>query len=184
MLAFAGELRRWSRTYNLTAVRDLDGIVTRHLFDSLAVLPYIHGASLLDVGTGAGLPGIPLAILRPDLDVTLLDAVGKKVRFLEHVRRTLPLDNIEPVHARVEDWQPGRHFDTVTWRAVGALAGTAEAVRHLLAPGARLLAMKGRRPDDELEALPDWLRVAGVHALGVPDLHETRHLVMMCPTHS
>ena len=184
MLAFADELRRWSRTYNLTAVREPEAIVTRHLLDSAALLPHLEGRLLLDVGTGAGLPGVPLAILRPELRVTLLDAVGKKIRFLEHVKRALPLDNIEPVHARVEDWQPGVMFDTVTCRAVGPLADTAQAVRHLLAPGARLLAMKGRRPDEELDALPDWLEVAGVQPLEIPDLHETRHLVIMCPTHS
>jgi 16S rRNA (guanine527-N7)-methyltransferase len=172
-------LARWNRAYNLTAVRDPAAMVTRHLLDSLAVLPFAGQGHLLDAGTGAGLPGVPLAILRPDLQVTLLDSAGKKIRFLRQVKRQLMLDNVEPVQCRLEVYRPGRPPDTVISRAFARLADFARAARPLLGAGTRLLAMKGRLSADELADLPQGFRVERVEKLAVPGLQEQRHLVIM-----
>ena len=171
-------LQRWNRSYNLTAVRDPAGMITRHLLDSLSILPWVPGRRLLDAGTGAGLPGIPLAIARPDLDVTLLDSSGKKVRFLNNLRRELGLQNVHPVQARLEEYDPPAHFDAIVSRAFASLVAFAEAARHL-ADKASLLAMKGRYPAAELEHLPDWVQLHSVEKLEVPGLQEDRHLVIM-----
>ena len=178
LLDYLALLGRWNRTYNLTAVRDPAEMITRHLLDSLSVLPWVPGQRLLDAGTGAGLPGVPLALARPDLDVTLLDSSGKKVRFLSHVRRELGLQNAHPVQARLEDYDPSNGFDAIISRALAGLASFAGAVRHL-AGTARLLAMKGRYPASELDELPDWVSVRAVEKLDVPGLQEDRHLVIM-----
>jgi 16S rRNA (guanine527-N7)-methyltransferase len=182
LLAYLDLLQRWNRAYNLTAVRDRADMVTRHLLDSLVVLPWIPGGRLLDAGSGAGLPGVPLAIARPDLDVTLLDSAGKKIRFLEHLRRELGLRNVTPVQARLEDYAPqdlvSAPFGAVISRAFASLAAFAAAARHLTG-AARLLAMKGRYPASELAELPAWLRVEAVERLAVPGLQEERHLVIM-----
>jgi 16S rRNA (guanine527-N7)-methyltransferase len=183
LLGFIEELQRWNRSYNLTAVRDPLDMVTRHLLDSLAVLPWIGDGPLLDAGTGAGLPGVPLAIARPRLQVTLLDSAGKKVRFLNHVQRTLGLDNVYPVQARLEAFAPHAPFATVISRAFASLSEFAAAVQamHHGTPFAapRLLAMKGRTPQAEIDALPDDVRVEAVERLDVPGLQEDRHLVIM-----
>ena len=182
LLAYLDLLERWNRAYNLTAVRDPANMVTRHLLDSLAVLPWIPGGRLLDAGSGAGLPGVPLAIARPDLAVTLLDSAGKKIRFLEHLRRELGLRNISAVQARLAAWAPqdlnSAPFDAIISRAFASLTAFAAAARHL-AGAARLLAMKGRYPAAELTELPAWLRVEAVEQLVVPGLQEERHLVIM-----
>jgi 16S rRNA (guanine527-N7)-methyltransferase len=178
MLAYVELLERWNRAYNLTAVRDPRDMISRHLLDSLSVLPWIPPGRLLDAGTGAGLPGVPLAIARPDVEVTLLDSAGKKIRFLNQVRRELPLPNIEPVQARLEDYAPDEPFDAIISRAFARLADFAAAARRL-AGRARLLAMKGRHPAAELEELPEWVRVDAVEKLEVPGLQEIRHLVIM-----
>jgi 16S rRNA (guanine527-N7)-methyltransferase len=178
LLDYLALLRRWNRTYNLTAVRDPAEMITRHLLDSLSVLPWVPGQRLLDAGTGAGLPGVPLAIARPNLDVTLLDSSGKKVRFLSHVRRELVLQNAHPVQARLEEYDPPNGFDAIICRALAGLASFAGAVRHL-AGTARLLAMKGRYPANELAELPDWAHVQSIEKLSIPGLQEDRHLVIM-----
>jgi 16S rRNA (guanine527-N7)-methyltransferase len=182
LLAYLDLLERWNRAYNLTAVRDPAEMVTRHLLDSLAVLPWIPGGRLLDAGTGAGLPGVPLAIARPELEVVLLDSGGKKIRFLENLRRELGLHNVAPVQARLETYAPegliSAPFDAIISRAFASLAAFAAAARHL-AGVARLLAMKGRYPAAELAGLPDWLRVDSVERLAVPGLQAERHLVIM-----
>ena len=178
LLAYLELLQRWNRAYNLTAIRDPDEMVIRHLLDSLSVLPWIRGTRVLDAGTGAGLPGVPLAIARPDLTVTLLDSAGKKVRFLNHVARELRLENVLPVQARLESFQPESDCDTIISRAFSSLAAFARAARHL-AGDARLLAMKGRYPVEELDSLPCWVRVESVQKLAVPGLQEDRHLVIM-----
>jgi 16S rRNA (guanine527-N7)-methyltransferase len=178
--AYLGLLRRWNRTYNLTAIRDPAEMVTRHLLDSLSVSPYIPAGRLLDAGTGAGLPGIPLAIARRELEVTLLDSAGKKIRFLSHVKRSLRLNNISPVQARLEAYETEGCFDAVISRAFSSLAAFAKAARTLLSPTTTLFAMKGRYPASELEALPAWVEVLSVEKLNVPGLQETRHLVIMC----
>jgi len=178
LLSYLELLGRWNRAYNLTAVRDPGEMVTRHLLDSLAVLPWVPAGRLLDAGTGAGLPGVPLAVARPDLHVTLLDSAGKKIRFLNQVRRELDLRNIEPVQARLEDYAPEAPFDAIVSRAFASLADFASAARRL-AGGALLLAMKGRHPAGELAELPGWVRVRAVEKLAVPGLQEDRHLVIM-----
>ena len=178
LLAYLDLLARWNRTYNLTAVRDPAEMVTRHILDSLAVLPWVPGGRLLDAGTGAGLPGVPLAIARPELQVTLLDSAGKKIRFLNHVCRELRLANAVPLQARLETYAAESPFDAIISRAFASLAAFARAARHL-AGAAPLLAMKGRLPEEELAALPDWVRLKSVEALAVPGLQEQRHLVIM-----
>jgi len=178
LLAYLDLLQRWNRSYSLTAIRDPREMVSRHLLDSLAVLPWIKGFRLLDAGSGAGLPGLPLAIVRSDMQVTLVDSVGKKIRFLNHAVRELGLNNVTPVQVRLESFHPQAPFDTIISRAFSSLAAFARAARHLAA-GARLLAMKGRFPEGELDDLPDWVRVDSVEKLAVPGLQEDRHLVIM-----
>ncbi len=179
LLAYLELLVQWNASYNLTAVRDPLEMVSRHLLDSLAVLPWVRGEHLLDAGTGAGLPGIPLAILQPELSVTLLDSTGKKIRFLRHVKRRLVLENIRPVQARLESWQVQEMPNCIISRALSNLTGFVEASRHLAARDTLLLAMKGKYPETELEALPDWTEVHSVEKLHVPGLQEDRHLVIM-----
>jgi len=176
--AYLKELQRWNRAYSLTAIDDPAQMVIRHVLDSLSVAPWVHGR-VLDVGSGAGLPGIPLAIMDPELDVTLLDSTAKKVRFLSHAARVLKLQNVESVQVRIEDFESLAPFDTIVARAFSNLAELANATRHLLGPRSRLLAMKGKRPDDEIAGLPDWMGVEAVEKLAVPGLHEERHLVIM-----
>lgn len=178
LLRYLDLLARWNRTYNLTAVRDPAAMVTRHLLDSLAILPWVPEGRLLDAGSGAGLPGLPLAIARPQLEVTLLDSAGKKVRFLSQACRELGLANVTPVQARLESYLPALEFQAVVSRAFASLADFARAARHL-AGTAHLLAMKGRYPGDELAALPSWLRIESIEPLAVPGLQEDRHLVIM-----
>lgn len=170
-------LARWNAAYNLTAVRDPLDMVTRHVLDSLAILPYVTGATLADLGTGPGLPGLVLAIAAPGREVVLVDSNGKKVRFLREAIRTLKLDGVQTVQARVEE--VGGQFDCITARAFASLPDMLAWGGHLLAPGGRWLAMKGRLPEDELAAVPASFAVAGTHALGVPGLDAERHLVVL-----
>jgi len=179
LLAYLDLLNRWNRTYNLTAAKKPTDMVTRHLLDSLSVLPSLRGRRVLDAGTGGGLPGVPLAIARPELEVTLLDSVGKKVRFLNHVRRELGLANIKPVQSRLETFAEDTGFDVVISRAFSDLASFVKAARHLLSDSGALYAMKGRYPEGELEALPARIRVDSIEKLKVPGLQEDRHLVIM-----
>jgi len=179
LLAYLDLLQRWNRSYNLTAVREPREMVVRHLLDSLAVLPWIGEGPLLDAGCGAGLPGVPLAVARPRVSVTLLDSAGKKVRFLNHVRRTLRLDNAHPVQARLESYRPAAPFEAVISRAFASLADFAAAVRAMASGAPRLLAMKGRDPRDEIAVLPPGVIVEAVEKLRVPGLQEDRHLVIM-----
>ncbi len=179
LLSYLELLVQWNASYNLTAVRDPLEMVSRHLLDSLSVLPWIRGEHLLDAGTGAGLPGIPLAILQPEMSVTLLDSTGKKIRFLRHVKRRLALENIQPVQARLESWQVQEVPNCIISRALTNLTGFVEASRHLADRDTMLLAMKGKYPATELEALPDWTVIHSVEKLLVPGLQEDRHLVIM-----
>ncbi|NNL96329.1 MAG: 16S rRNA (guanine(527)-N(7))-methyltransferase RsmG [Xanthomonadales bacterium] len=179
LLAYLELVRRWSRAYNLVSPGDLEQFIPRHLLDCAAVAPFVPGGTLIDAGSGAGLPGVPLAILRPELRCTLLDSVGKKVRFLRHVQRTLGLDNVTPVHHRLEQWAPEPPPDTIISRAFKSLLDFGTAVRHLVAPETRLLAMKGRYPEAEITALPEWLKVLEVKKIDVPQLQAERHLVIM-----
>ena len=179
LLLYLEQMSHWNRTYKLTAVRNPVEMVPRHLLDSLSVLPWVGEGRLLDAGTGAGLPGLPIAIARPDLQVTLLDSAGKKIRFLNHVKRQIGISNIEPVQARLESWQAAAAFDSIISRAFTSLASFARAVRQAGALKSRLLAMKGRLPADEIDQLPQWVRVDSVEPLLVPGLQQDRHLVIM-----
>ena len=173
-------LEKWNRVHNLTAVRETERMVVLHLLDSLSVLPHIEAArTLIDVGTGGGLPGIPIALARPELKVTLLDSSSKKTSFLEQARAELALTNVDVVCARVEQWRPERSYDVVVSRAFADLGEFIEQAQHLVAPGGRMLAMKGVYPFEEIARMPSSHRVAQVVELLVPSLDAKRHLVML-----
>ena len=177
LLDYVELLARWNGAYNLTSVRVPQQMVTHHLLDSLAVAAYIRGDRLADVGTGAGLPGIPLAVLAPERQVTLIDSNGKKTRFLREAVRTLGLTNVRIEAARVEDVRA--EFDTVTARAFASLADMLAAAGHLLAPDGILVALKGQLQRDEILGLPAGFVVTDVHALRVPGLAAARHAVII-----
>lgn len=180
LVAYLHLIEKWNKVHNLTAVRDIGRMVVLHLLDSLAVLPHVAGAkSLLDVGTGAGLPGIPLAIALPDLAVTLLDSSHKKATFLRQAKAELGLANVQVACERVENWHPPEAFDVVVSRAFAELADFVAQAGHLVAPGGALLAMKGLHPFDEIARVPPTHRVEGVVALRVPALDAQRHLVLL-----
>ncbi|WP_412852125.1 16S rRNA (guanine(527)-N(7))-methyltransferase RsmG [Ectothiorhodospira shaposhnikovii] len=170
-------MERWNRAYNLTAVRDFEDMVRLHLLDSLAVLPWVRGPRIADIGTGPGLPGIPLALACPDWQLVLLDSGGKKARFLRQAVMELGIANVVVVQDRVENYRPDGGFDTVISRAFAATTTFTRLAGHLCAPTGRLLAMKGRDADDDSEALPDGWRVVATHSLRVPGLEAVRHLV-------
>ena len=177
LLDYVGLLARWNAAYNLSAVRDPAEMVTRHLLDSLAVAPLVTGATLADLGSGAGLPGIPLALVAPQRQVTLVDSNGKKTRFLRAAVRELGLANVRVVEGRVED-VPGT-FDCVTARAFASLADMLTWGGHLLAPDGLWLALKGRFPQDELAGVPAGFRVEAVLELAVPGLDAERRAVII-----
>jgi 16S rRNA (guanine527-N7)-methyltransferase len=184
LAAFLALLAKWNRTYNLTAIREPEQMVTHHVLDALAVLPHLPpGVSLhaLDVGSGGGVPGIPLAIARPSWRFVLLDASHKKGAFLQQAAIEVGLDNVEPVTARIEDYAPSASFDVVIARAFSDLATFARAGARLLAPGGRLFAMKGAYPGDEIARLPSSVRVVAARSLAVPGLDSKRHLIVMEP---
>ena len=167
LLQYLSLLKKWNQAYNLTAVRDGESMVTRHVLDSLAILPWIKGQHLLDVGSGGGLPGIPIALAHPDLEVVLLDSNGKKIRFLKEVKRALALNNVEIVQTRVESYHPVNGFDTVVSRAFSDLEQMIDWTRHLIALDGVWLAMKGKRPVAELATIKypyriETYRVAGI----------------------
>jgi 16S rRNA (guanine527-N7)-methyltransferase len=173
----------WNTRMNLTAIRERPQQITKHLLDSLTVLPWLRGERIADIGSGAGFPGIPLAIVAPDKHVALVESVGKKCRFLEHVRDTLGLANVEVVQSRAETYQPARRFDTVLARAVGPTADLVKYAGALVGGNGRLLAMKGRHPEEELTRTLNGWKVAAIHKLHVPGLDEERHLVELCRSH-
>ena len=177
LLAYVDLLARWNATYNLSAVRDPLEMVTRHLLDSLAIVPYVRGETLADLGSGAGLPGIPLAIFAPQRQVTLVDSNGKKTRFLRAAVRELGLANVRVAECRVEAVKDT--FDCITVRALASLADMLGWGGSLLAPEGAWLALKGRFPQDELAALPAGFHVDAVVALDVPGLDAERHVVII-----
>ena len=180
LLAYLDLLARWNRTYNLTAIRDPREMVTRHLLDSLAMVPHVADLpTLADLGTGPGLPGIPLAIALPHLKVTLVESNGKKARFLREAVRTLKLANAEVAESRIEAVDRPGAFAAITARALATLPDILAAGGHLPAADGRLLAMKGVRPDDEIAALPPGWAVRDIHPLRVPGLDAERHLVVV-----
>lgn len=177
LVAFVLLLTRWNRAFNLTAVRDPLEMVPRHLLDSLTVSAYLHGERLLDVGTGAGLPGIPLAVVHPARRFCLLDSNGKKTRFVRQAASELGLRNVTVVQARIESYPGPGKFDTIVSRAVASLAELAASAEPLAARPARLLVMKGRYPHEELAALDPRVGPVLVHPLQVPFLDGERHLI-------
>jgi 16S rRNA (guanine527-N7)-methyltransferase len=179
LLAYLALLDRWNRTYNLTAIRDPREMVAKHLLDSLAMHPFAGDGALADLGTGAGLPGIPLAIADPGLQVTLVESNGKKARFLREAVRTLKLPNARVAEARIEALDMPGMFDAITARALATLPLILELGGHLLKPEGKLLAMKGAVPADEIAALPPGWQVARIAPLQVPGLSAERHLVVV-----
>lgn len=181
LLTYLALLIKWNKAYNLTAVRNPDEMVSRHLLDSLSVAPFVAegGNRWLDVGSGGGMPGIPLAILFPDRQFTLLDSNGKKTRFLTQVKLELGLANLEVVHSRVEQYRPELSFDGITSRAFSSLADFSEWTRHLGNADTRWLAMKGVHPDDELQSLPDDFSLRSCEVLKVPGCQGQRHLLIL-----
>jgi len=179
LLAYLALLQKWNKTYSLTALRESEKAVSHHLLDSLAVRPYVRGASLLDVGSGGGMPGIPLAIACPELRVTLLDSNSKKTAFLRQAAIELALPNIAVHCGRVEQCQPPEKFAAIISRAFSELADFVALSRHLLAPDGCWLGMKGLWPREEIARLPVDLAVAAVHRLVVPGVEAERHLVVL-----
>ncbi|HEV2621502.1 MAG TPA: 16S rRNA (guanine(527)-N(7))-methyltransferase RsmG [Frateuria sp.] len=177
LLDYQALLERWNGAYNLTAVRDPAEMVTRHLLDSLAILPYVRGATLADLGTGPGLPGIVLAIAAPGRQVLLVDSNGKKVRFLREAIRALKLEGVRAVQSRVEDVQG--QFECITARAFASLADMLGWGGHLLAPDGIWLAMKGKPAEEELPGIPAGFELRARHALRVPGLDAERHLLVL-----
>jgi 16S rRNA (guanine527-N7)-methyltransferase len=178
LLRLLDELAHWNRAYNLTAITDRGQMLTHHLLDSLSVASLVQGSTVADVGTGAGFPGLPLALLAPQRRFVLMDSNGKKQRFVAHAARTLGLTNVEALHARVEEMRPAQPFDTVVARAFAALPQLLEWVAPLCGPGTRVLAMKGRLPADEIAAVgPPW-EIGEVVPLHVPGLNEERHVLI------
>jgi 16S rRNA (guanine527-N7)-methyltransferase len=177
LLRLVDELEQANKHFNLTAIRDRPGMLRKHVLDSLSLQPYLLGTRAADVGTGAGFPGLALAIVNPERRFTLIEATGKKARFVEQTAQALSCRNVTVVNSRAETYRPFELFDTVVARALSSLADFVAYAGHLCAPGGRLLAMKGKRPDDEISALPRSFRVLAVHRLKVPGLADERHLV-------
>ncbi|HTV77768.1 MAG TPA: 16S rRNA (guanine(527)-N(7))-methyltransferase RsmG [Steroidobacteraceae bacterium] len=178
LLRLLDELVHWNRAYNLTAITDRAQMLTHHLLDSLSVAPFVHGNTVADVGTGAGFPGLPLAVLAPQRRFVLMDSNGKKRRFVAHAARTLGLTNVEALQARVEEARPAQPFDTVVARAFAPLPQMLEWIAPLCGARTRVLAMKGRLPQEEMAAVgPSW-QITQVVPLRVPGLNEERHLLV------
>ncbi|EBA5087592.1 16S rRNA (guanine(527)-N(7))-methyltransferase RsmG, partial [Salmonella enterica] len=170
LVAYVGMLDKWNKAYNLTSVRDPAEMIVRHILDSIVVAPYLQGQRFIDVGTGPGLPGIPLAIVLPDAHFTLLDSLGKRVRFLRQVQHELKLENITPVQSRVEAYPSEPPFDGVISRAFASLSDMVSWCRHLPGDKGRFYALKGQLPEDEIASLPDNFSVESVEKLRVPQL--------------
>jgi 16S rRNA (guanine527-N7)-methyltransferase len=177
LLKLVDELEQGNALFNLTAIRDRPGMLRKHVLDSLSVQPDLRGGRWADVGTGAGFPGLALAIVNPQRRFTLIEATGKKARFVEQTAARIGCGNVLVVNSRAESYRPFELFDTVIARALSSLADFVAYAGHLCAPGGRLLAMKGKRPDEEISALPRSFRALAVHRLSVPGLDDQRHLV-------
>ncbi len=174
MLAYLQLMLKWNKAYNLTAIRELDSMIIRHLLDSLSILPYIDAGPVLDVGTGAGLPGVPLALCLPDYQFVLLDSNGKKTRFLTQVKIELGIENVEVIHARIEQFQAAEPFAIITCRAFAALNTILDRTQHLVTSDTRVMAMKGK---EQMPELAEGYCQRATHNLQVPWLDEERHLI-------
>lgn len=179
LIGYVSLLDKWNKAYNLTSVRDPQQMLVRHILDSIVVAPHLKGSRFIDVGTGPGLPGIPLAIVMPEAHFTLLDSLGKRVRFLRQVQHELGLENITPVQSRVEEFPSEPPFDGVISRAFASLEDMVNWCHHLPAPEGRFFALKGVRPDDEIASLPAGYTLDTVVELKVPQLDGERHLVII-----
>nr|WP_206282757.1 16S rRNA (guanine(527)-N(7))-methyltransferase RsmG [Salmonella enterica] len=179
LVAYVDMLHKWNKAYNLTSVRDPNEMLVRHILDSIVVAPYLQGQRFIDVGTGPGLPGIPLAIVLPDAHFTLLDSLGKRVRFLRQVQHERKLENITPVQSRVEAYPSEPPFDGVISRAFASLNDMVSWCHHLPGEKGRFYALKGQLPGDEIASLPDNFSVESVEKLRVPQLEGERHLVII-----
>ncbi|AAV83461.1 16S rRNA (guanine(527)-N(7))-methyltransferase RsmG [Idiomarina loihiensis] len=178
-LALVGLLDKWNKAYNLTSVRNPKDMLTRHIMDSLAVRQYLHGQRFIDVGTGPGLPGLPLAIAEPDNEFVLLDSLGKRIRFIRQVCHELKLTNVTAVQARVEDYQDEKQFDGVISRAFASLNDMLSWCEHLPAENGRFYALKGLYPQDELEQLPEQYKIESIEQINVPGIDASRHIVII-----
>jgi 16S rRNA (guanine527-N7)-methyltransferase len=183
LLVLLDELDDWNQRMNLTAIRDRDQQIAKHLLDSLSIHAFLRGKGIADIGTGAGFPGLPLALVNPDREFTLLDSTAKKLRFVDHAAAKMGLTNVTTAHARAEVFKPKERFDCVLARAVGPIETFVHWCGPLVIGGGRLLAMKGRFPEAEIAAIPTGWKVAAVHRLSVPTLDEERHLVEICRSH-
>ncbi|HEY1846882.1 MAG TPA: 16S rRNA (guanine(527)-N(7))-methyltransferase RsmG [Buttiauxella sp.] len=181
LVGYVELLHKWNKAYNLTSVRNPEEMLVRHILDSIVVEPHLQGTRFIDVGTGPGLPGIPLAIVRPDAHFTLLDSLGKRVRFLRQVQHELGLENITPVQSRVEAFPAEPPFDGVISRAFASLTDMVSWCHHLPGEKGRFYALKGQRPDDEIAVLPAGFSVEEIVRLQVPELDGERHLVVIKP---
>lgn len=170
-------LHKWNKAYNLTSVRDPDAMLVKHILDSLVVSPHLHGERFIDVGTGPGLPGLPLAIINPDKQFVLLDSLGKRINFIRQVIQELGLTNVTPVKSRVEEYQPDVEFDCVLSRAFASLEDMLSWCHHLPSEQGSFLALKGQYPEQELAQLPANIRLVACHELRVPELEGERHLL-------
>ncbi|CAX62126.1 MULTISPECIES: 16S rRNA (guanine(527)-N(7))-methyltransferase RsmG [Erwiniaceae] len=179
LVGYVEMLHKWNKAYNLTSVRDPEQMLIRHIMDSIVVEPHLQGSRFIDVGTGPGLPGVPLAIVRPDAHFTLLDSLGKRIRFLKQVQHELKLVNIEPVQSRVEDFPAEPPFDGVISRAFASLNDMLNWCHHLPGEKGQFYALKGVVPDDELATLPAGFAVDRVVKLAVPQLEGERHLIVV-----
>jgi len=180
LIGYVEMLDKWNKAYNLTSVRDPQEMLVKHIMDSIIVSTHLQGERFIDVGTGPGLPGIPLSIMHPDKTFVLLDSLGKRIRFIKQVLHELKIENVTPVQSRVEQYQPEDKFDGVLSRAFASMTDMVEWCHHLpKSQGGHFLALKGQLPQDEIEQLPEWCSVTDIKALNVPQLEGERHLVIL-----
>lgn len=180
LVGYVEMLNKWNKAYNLTSVRDPQEMLVKHIMDSIIVSTHLQGERFIDVGTGPGLPGIPLSIMNPDKTFVLLDSLGKRIRFIKQVLHELKIENVTPIQSRVEEYQPEDKFDGVLSRAFASMTDMVEWCHHLpKSQGGHFLALKGQLPQDEIEQLPEWCSVTDVKALNVPQLEGERHLVIL-----
>jgi 16S rRNA (guanine527-N7)-methyltransferase len=180
LVGYVELLNKWNKAYNLTSVRDPMEMLVRHIMDSIVVSPHLQGERFIDVGTGPGLPGIPLAIMNPDKYFHLLDSLGKRIRFIKQVLHELGINNVVTVQSRVEEFQPQEKFDAVLSRAFASMLDMVNWCQHLpKEENGLFLALKGQMPNDEIALLPEWCSVTQIKALTIPELEGERHLVIL-----